>query len=129
MASELRVNTLKDASGNNSVGLSFVANGSAKAWANFTTTTTTSILDSFNYSSIADNGTGDASLTVTSAMANINYAHLGMGGHGSTSLMAIMQQRNAYVPTTTVSRYQLTYVDSNLYDAKFGAVGLTGDLA
>ena len=115
MASELRVNTLKDASGNNSVGLSFVANGSAKAWANFTTTTTTSILDSFNYSSIADNGTGDASSTVTSAMANINYAHLGMGGHGSTSLMAIMQQRNAYVPTTTVSRYQLTYVDSNLY--------------
>ena len=32
MASELRVNTLKDASGNNSIATSFVANGSAKAW-------------------------------------------------------------------------------------------------
>ena len=32
MASELRVNTLKDASGNNSVGMSTVANGSAKQW-------------------------------------------------------------------------------------------------
>ena len=32
MASELRVNTLKDASGNNSVGMSYVAEGSAKQW-------------------------------------------------------------------------------------------------
>ena len=31
MASELRVNTLKDASGNNSVGMSTVAEGSAKS--------------------------------------------------------------------------------------------------
>ena len=30
MASELRVNTLKDASGNNSIATSFVANGSVK---------------------------------------------------------------------------------------------------
>ena len=35
MASELRVDTLKDASGNNSIGLSFVAGGSAKVWAKF----------------------------------------------------------------------------------------------
>ena len=34
MASELRVNTLKDASGNNSIATSFVASGSAKAWMN-----------------------------------------------------------------------------------------------
>ena len=33
MASELRVNTLKDASGNNSVAMSFVSNGSAKCYA------------------------------------------------------------------------------------------------
>ena len=35
MASELRVNTLKDASGNNSIGLSYVAEGSAKTWGEF----------------------------------------------------------------------------------------------
>ena len=39
MASELRVNTLKDASGNNSIATSFVASGSAKAckfrWHNY----------------------------------------------------------------------------------------------
>ena len=32
MASELRVNTLKDASGNNSIATSTVFNGSAKNW-------------------------------------------------------------------------------------------------
>ena len=35
MASELRVNTLKDAAGNNSIATSFVAGGSAKTWVNF----------------------------------------------------------------------------------------------
>ena len=32
MASELRVNTLKDASGNNSIATSVVHNGVAKCW-------------------------------------------------------------------------------------------------
>ena len=35
MASELRVNTLKDASGNNSIATSVVHSGSAKVWINF----------------------------------------------------------------------------------------------
>jgi len=42
MASELRVNTLKDASGNNSVATSVVSNGSLKAWRKYTCVTTTS---------------------------------------------------------------------------------------
>ena len=40
MASELRVNTLKDASGNNSVATSTVAQGSAKGWIDFNGTAT-----------------------------------------------------------------------------------------
>ena len=35
MASELRVNTLKDASGNNSVATSVLFGGSAKAWVQY----------------------------------------------------------------------------------------------
>ena len=61
MASELRVNTLKDANGNNSIGLSYVSEGSAKAWYVFDggrTTGTTSIEDDFNIASLVDNGTG-----------------------------------------------------------------------
>jgi hypothetical protein len=52
MASELRVNTLKDAAGNNSIATSFVAGGSAKAWVTFdgTGTSGATVRDSFNVS-------------------------------------------------------------------------------
>ena len=35
MASELRVNTLKDASGNNSVATSIIYGGATRTWVNF----------------------------------------------------------------------------------------------
>tara|TARA_R110000803_G_scaffold2310_2_gene7870 strand:- start:1077 stop:1466 length:390 start_codon:yes stop_codon:yes gene_type:complete len=74
MASELRVNTLKDAAGNNSIATSFVAGGSAKAWANFTSNTTTAYRDSFNFSTITDVGTGITTHTFSTAMNNNDYA-------------------------------------------------------
>ena len=73
MASELRVNTLKDASGNNSVATSTVASGSAKAWCLFEGDGTAAITDSFNFGSITDNGTGDYSFAITNNMSNGNY--------------------------------------------------------
>ena len=72
MASELRVDTLKDASGNNSIGLSYVAEGSAKQWCNFVGSSTT-VNDSFNTASVTDNGTGDFSPQITNDMSNANY--------------------------------------------------------
>ena len=72
MASELRVNTLKDASGNNSIATSFVAGGSAKQWAKFTVAA--ALNDSLNTSSITDSGTGDFEVIFSSAMGNANYA-------------------------------------------------------
>ena len=73
MASELRVNTLKDASGNNSVATSVVSNGTAKAWVNLTQVTTTSARDSYNVASLTDNGTGKVIVNYTSSMADTNY--------------------------------------------------------
>ena len=74
MASELRVNTLKDASGNNSVAMSTVAGASNKAWNSIDGTGTLAIRDSFNVSSVSDDGTGDYRTTFTSAMVNDDYA-------------------------------------------------------
>ena len=73
MASELRVNTLKDANGNNSIATSTVASGSAKAWCLFEGDGTAAITDSFNFGSITDNGTGDYSFAITNNMSNGNY--------------------------------------------------------
>ena len=71
MASELRVNTLKDASGNNSVGMSTVAQGSAKAFARGTDAAVRE--DSFNLSSGTDFGTGNYTYAFTNNMATVNY--------------------------------------------------------
>jgi len=73
MASELRVNTLKDASGNNSIATSVVFNGSAKAWATCSTNPSTVTRDSYNNASLTDNGTGDTTFTLTSNMVNDDY--------------------------------------------------------
>lgn len=51
--------------------------GIAKAWVNFNGTGTVAIRDSFNVSSITDNGTGDYTINFTTAMPNANYSTVG----------------------------------------------------
>jgi len=88
MASILRVNTLTDASSNNSVALETVSKGSAKVWIDIPTDGAT-INDSFNVSSLDDDGTGDRTVNLTSSMGSTNfsvnstviYAH-GASNHG-----------------------------------------------
>ena len=73
MASILRVNTLTDASSNNSIATSTILhNGTAKAWS--LTADDASLDDSYNFSSGTDNGTGDYTTTISSNMGNTTYA-------------------------------------------------------
>jgi hypothetical protein len=74
MASELRVDTLKDAAGNNSVGMAYVAGGSAKAWMQYTTIGTTAAQDSLNVASVTDNGSGSTFANWSSVFVNNDYA-------------------------------------------------------
>jgi len=72
MAGRVVVSTL-----NNDTGVLATQNGMtgiAKAWVNFNGTGTVAINDSFNVSSITDNGTGDYTVNFTTAMPNANYA-------------------------------------------------------
>ena len=86
MASELRVNTIKDASGNNSIATSFIAEGSAKVWVNFDGTAgSLSPRDSHNVTSLTDNGTGDYTITIASDMGNTNYSSVGSGQNTSNT--------------------------------------------
>ena len=75
MASILRVNTLTDASSNNSIATSFVAGGSAKAYANVDTTGTAALDGNFNISGLTDNGTGEFTFTIATDFGTVNYAH------------------------------------------------------
>jgi hypothetical protein len=83
MASELRVNTLKDAAGANSVGMAYVAGGSAKAWANFNGTGTIATRDSFNVTSLDDNGTGNYDVNFTNAMGNADFSSQVTAGYSA----------------------------------------------
>ena len=86
MASILRVNTLTDASSNNSVPMATVSQGSAKQWVNLDGTSSGAAeRDSFNTASTTDNGTGDYTATFTNAMGNTNYGNAGEVGTGGSS--------------------------------------------
>jgi hypothetical protein len=57
-----------------------------RAWVNFNGTGTVAIRDSFNVSSITDNGTGDYTINFTTAMPDANYCAIGTTGpKGSNS--------------------------------------------
>ena len=98
MASILRVNTLTDASSNNSIATSVLFNGSAKAWNNVVQGTS-AIQDSYNISSISDDTTGTYTQNYTSNMSNTGFSvsgtcqsagHIGTTGtFGSSSTQLI----------------------------------------
>ena len=71
MASILRVNTLTDASSNNSIATSVLHNGSAKAWWSSNDTT---LKDSYNIASLTDVAASTYDFNFTNAMANDDFA-------------------------------------------------------
>lgn len=72
--STLKVNTIQNASGGSSSTAEQINQGRAKVWINFNGTGTIAIRDSFNVSSITDNGgNGDYTVNYSTAMANDDY--------------------------------------------------------
>ena len=132
MASELRVDTLKDSSGNNSVGMAYVSGGSAKAWVNFDGTGTIATRDSFNVSSLNDDGTGKYDVVITNSMTNNDYA-VSVGGayntgdsDGSTSPTG---RRTDLTTSVFGIRGSSLQGASNFTDVSFAFGTIQGDLA
>ena len=72
MAGKIVADTLEHSTAG-SLDTQYVVNGSAKAWAEIAAGGA-SLPDSFNFSSIDDDGTGEYGLNFTSAMSNANYS-------------------------------------------------------
>lgn len=72
--STLKVTTIQDTSGGNASTSEQINQGRVKVWINFNGSGTVSIRDSFNVSSISDEGTGQYNINFSSALANTNYA-------------------------------------------------------
>jgi len=132
MASELRVNTLKDASGNNSVAMSTVTGGVSKSFVNFDMASTTP-RDSFNISSLTDRLTGKFTVNLSSAHADANYGCVGYSNSyaadGFTAGMSMGLHSNLEV-TSTGSAYAIASFNGSSYvDAKYNSTATHGDLA
>ena len=130
MASELRVNTLKDAAGNNSIATSFVAGGSAKAWVDFNGAGTIAIRDSFSVSSITDNGTSDYTTTFASAMSNDDFAVSAQSTSSGSGYMcnAPKNAASGSISTTIIRSIGRDY-NGNTNDHEFVHHIIHGDLA
>ena len=120
MASILRVNTLTDASSNNSIATSYIAQGGAKSWIHFTMAASFVNRNSLNVASLTDNGAGDGTATLTSNMEDAYSLHL-----------AYSNQMNVSQGSLSASAYQTgTYNTSHsATDASMTSASLSGDLA
>jgi hypothetical protein len=99
MAGRITVSTLNDDTGvlatqNGMTGIS-------KAWVNFNGTSTTTIRNSFNVSSITKNSTGNYRINLTTAMPNENYAIFGALSSGLSGVSAI--NHNIAIDTSTTA--------------------------
>ena len=124
MASILRVNTLTDASSNNSTAMSTINQGTAKAWSNVNGTGTIAINDSFNVSGVTDNGTGDITNTFSSGMSNTSYVMTISGGYVNDDGMARYSEATANWRT-----YYYQESDRNAKDGSVNSSAIHGDLA
>jgi hypothetical protein len=136
MASELRVNTLKDASGNNSIATSFVAGGSAKLWCHWTNNTSSAgdgtTLDSFNVGTFTDVGNGASRFAFTSNMGNASYAVLTGGMHDGGNTFADVYLDHDATPTTSQFDVDILQPFSGSgvrVDDGLWSVSVNGDLA
>ena len=111
-----------------SLDTSYIFNGTAKVWAYFNqASSSTTPADSFNVSSIDDDGAGDFDVNYTNAMANNTYASALTSDAVSNNLMSNRIAIGVGYATTEL-RF-LHYENASLIDAQAGTVMVMGDLA
>ena len=135
MASELRVNTLKDASGNNSIATSTVSQGSAKAWSNYNQVTP-AVTGSFNIASVTDVSNGKHTVNFTSSMSDTTYAVAiyVRRNNDTDSAGACLTSNSTDTKTTSAMKFKAIYLDggtaaNDLTDYSENGHHFMGDLA
>jgi len=129
MASELRVTTIANNAGTESVDTTYVVNGSAKAFLKFGTSSSTASLGSpLNVSGLTDNGTGDTTVAFTSSFSDTHYSvSFGVGVNQG------VDQNNQYIQEVEVqaagSLQIISHSSGSRSDANYFYSTMHGDLA
>ena len=122
--STVHCNTVQTSSGG---AVTLTKQNASKAWINFAGAGT-SVNDSLNISSLADNATGKFTVTMSSAMDAVNYAvvtGIQESGTGNTHMTSV---RSDVTITTTVFGIA-TYSGSTYQDVTLVYDAVQGDLA
>ena len=122
--STIEVSNLNDST--TTVATTYVTNGSAKMWVNFTGITTTATRDSFNVSSLTDGGTGNTTVNLTNNMGNANYSgyYFTNASSGTTAGTFNNQHAGGFGSFTTSSCQAYAYGASASVDAYQNLCGL-----
>ncbi len=144
MSSQLNVDTIVDKAGSGGSNVkmantsTYVSDGGAvtqntvqglaKFWMNYHSGTT--INDSFNSTSLTDNGTGDYTMTIANDMANATYAVHHTSSDANTNASVIVPVIQGSSLTTTLFKVYLLNEDVGVSDGSDpNAVSVLGDLA
>ena len=121
-----------------SIDTSYIYNGVAKSWTNINGGSGTPVIrDSFNHTTLTDNGTGDYTLALSNSMGNVDYS-LQVTGSGTATGAASVFNRKLTVYTAsaipTTSQYVIAsgynyYTASNFLDNHYNFTEVQGDLA
>tara|TARA_R110001583_G_scaffold190428_1_gene354672 strand:+ start:303 stop:701 length:399 start_codon:yes stop_codon:yes gene_type:complete len=132
MASILRVNTLTDASSNNSTAMSTINQGTAKAWSHVAAGGA-SLPDSFNCSSIDDDGTGEYGINFSNNMGSANYSAtstITFSPDGTNQLRSFFPESKATTSVEMDHNFINASNQTQAYDIETnGSLVIHGDLA
>ena len=113
--STISVSNITD--GTDTVGTSYVVNGSAKAWCHFNGTGTVAISDSFSTSSLTDVSTGQYKTDWTNSFSNSEYACSAL----SWQLCRWQSQATGFVEVISAPYYGAAHADgSDIHTIAFG---------
>ena len=118
--STIKVNNLQTASGGSNSTPEEIQQGRAKAWVNFKGTSTVTILDDFNVSTITDHATGQYTVNFSNAMPNANYAFTGIvSSDGDNGNESIVSKHGSSTVTTSAIRIRVTKTSDAGYTDKY----------
>ena len=134
MAGKIIADTLEHSTAG-SIATNYVVEGSAKAWVNFNGSGTIAARDSFNVSSLTDNGGGDYSVNFSNSFGNINYSMGGWCGFpGSRGAIFGDDASHPTIYATGTFRLRTSYVNGTNgevapFDVTYANEIFHGDLA
>jgi hypothetical protein len=124
--STLNVSNITD--GTDTVGTSYVVNGSSKAWSNLNGIGTIALRDSQNVASITDNGTSDYTVNFTSAFGAANYSFVIASNDGGGTRYSFSSIQTSGLATGS-ARYVNYGDDGAARDQAITCTTAHGDLA